>query len=73
MHEANADVPGESRWEWILIARRQETLDEYAERRRRGLSPARSLKPFSDLLSYDPAEAVHTGYDAYRARFPLEK
>ena len=70
-HERNADMPPEGRWEWLLIAARPETLDAYAELRRRGHRPAESLAPFSDLLSYPPDEAVRTGYDAYRAFFPM--
>ena len=69
LHEENLDVPPAERWEWILIAAKPSTLEEYSALRARGLSPARSLAPFSGLLSYDPAEAVHTGYDAYRAFF----
>ena len=29
-----------------------------------------SLKPFHELLSYNPKESIHTGYDAYRTFFP---
>ena len=70
--ERNADMPAEGRWEWILIAARQETLNEYLSLRSQGYSPMASLAPFSDLLSYNPAESVHTGYDAYRTLFPSE-
>ena len=69
LHERNEDMPPERRFEWILIARRQETLDEYLRLRASGLSPARSLEPFYALLSYDEAESVHTGYDAFREAF----
>ena len=71
-HERNEDMPEEGRWEWILIAARRETLDAYLDLRRQGLSPARSLEPFSGLLSYNAAEGVHTGYDAYREFFPMK-
>ncbi len=71
-HETNADQPEVIRLEWILIAGRQETIDRYLALREKGLSPMASLAPFSELLSYNPAESVHTGYDAYRAFFPLE-
>ena len=50
---------------------RQETLDEYLRLRAAGHSPARSLKPFHGVLSYDPAQGVQTGCDTYRALFPL--
>lgn len=69
-HEENLDAPEEGRWEWILIAGRQETLEEYARLRAEGHSPLASLKPFSGVLSYDESQAVHTGYDAYREYFP---
>ena len=69
--ERNADMPEAARWEWILIAARQETLDAYHALRREGFSPARSLAPFSGLLSYNPAEGAATGYDAFRAFFPM--
>ena len=68
-HELNEDMPIESRFEWILIARRRETIDEYLKLRGEGLSPAVSLGPFSGLLSYDEEESVHTGYDAFREAF----
>ncbi len=71
-HETNADQPEDIRLEWILIAGRQETIDRYLALREKGLSPMASLAPFSELLSYNPAESIHTGYDAYRAFFPLE-
>ena len=69
-HEENPDLPEDARFDWILIARRPETISEYRKLRARGYSPARSLEPFSELLSYDPQESVHTGYDAFRAYFP---
>ena len=68
-HERNEDMPPEARWHWILIARRQEAIDEYLRLREGGYSPARSLEPFHALLSYDEAERVHTGYDAFREAF----
>ncbi len=69
-HELNLDQPEENRFEWILIAGKQSTIDEYLALRQEGQSPAASLGPFSELLSYDPAESIHTGYDAYRSYFP---
>ena len=69
-HERNLDLPAAERFHWILIAGRQETLQAYRALRAQGLSPARSLMPFGQLLSYDPQKSVHTGYDAYRAFFP---
>ena len=71
-HEKNLDQPEAARFEWILIAGKRETIDQYLALRARGVSPVDSLEPFSDLLSYNPAESVHTGYDAYRALFPME-
>ena len=71
-HEENQDMPEAGRFEWILIAAGWETIDRYLALRAQGLSPAVSLEPFYDLLSYDPAQAVRTGYDAYRAYFPLQ-
>jgi len=70
-HERNEDMPREKRFHWLVIAARQETIDQYLALRRQGLSPAVSLAPFSDLLSYRPEQGVHTGYDAYREFFPL--
>ncbi len=69
-HEENADLPEARRFHWILIAGKQETIDGYLALRQRGLSPADSLAPFSELLSYNPRESVHTGYDAFREYFP---
>lgn len=72
-HEENLDLPEEDRFHWILIAARQGTVDEYLEKRARGLNPMRSLAPFYGLLSYRPEEGVSTGYDAWRDLFPREK
>ena len=71
-HEKNEDAPAAGRWEWICIAAREATFDEYRALREAGHSPLRSLKPFSGVLSYNEAEAVSTGYDAYREYFPPE-
>ena len=71
LREENLDRPEAERFEWILIASRQETLDQYAALRAQGLSPAESLEPFHALLSYDPEAGTHTHYDAYREFFPL--
>ena len=68
-HERNPDQAEENRFEWILIARKQETIDQYLDLRERGFSPVDSLAPFSDLLSYNPEDSIHTGYDAYRSYF----
>ncbi len=72
-HEDNADLPEDERVDWLLIASRQSTLDEYLALRASGFSPVRSLEPFYALLSYDPAEGVSTGYDAWRDYFPADK
>ena len=69
LHEKNEDLPLEERFEWILIAGRKETLEQYRALREAGCSPAHSLEPFFELLSYDPEESIHTGYDAYREFF----
>ncbi len=69
-HEENLDQPEDKRFDWILIAARQETIDQYRILRVQGLSPMASLEPFSALLSYHPDEGVHTGCDAYREFFP---
>ena len=69
-HEENSDLPEAERFEWILIARRPETIEAYLQLRAEGLSPARSLEPFYGLLSYNEAESVHTGYDAWKEFFP---
>ena len=71
-HEQNLDLPEADRFEWLLIAARQETIDAYLALRRAGLSPARSLAPFSQLLSRDPSQGVKTDYDAFRDYFPPE-
>ena len=72
-HEKNEDAPERGRWEWICIAAKQATFDEYLRLRGEGHSPLESLKPFSDVLSYNAAESVNTGYDAYRAYFPPQR
>ena len=69
-HERNEDAPEAGRWEWICIAAKQATFDEYLRLRAQGYSPIKSLKPFSGVLSYNEKESVNTGYDAYRAYFP---
>ena len=69
-HETNEDLPEAERFQWILIAGRRETIDAYLALRAAGYSPARSLEPFFELLSYVPERSVHTGYDAYRTYFP---
>ena len=69
-HEENLDQPAQARFDWILIAARQATIDEYLVLRRQGHRPAVSLAPFSGLLSYNPSEGVSDGYDAFRAYFP---
>ena len=69
-HECNADLPEQERFEWILIAGKQETIETYLSLRSSGLNPARSLEPFARLLSYSPDSRIHTGYDAYRSFFP---
>ena len=69
LHEKNEDLPEAERFEWIVIAGKNETLEKYRAIREDGFSPARSLEPFFDVLSYDPAESIHTGYDAYRELF----
>ena len=68
-HEENLDRPPEERFEWILIASRKETIDSYISLRASGCSPADSLEPFAELLSYNADESVHTGYDAFREFF----
>ena len=70
-HERNLDLPESQRFQWIVIAARQATLDEYLNLRAAGHSPARSLKPFHGVLSYDPSQGVHTGRDTYLELFPL--
>ena len=68
-HEENLDRPEAVRFDWILIAGKRETIDRYLSLREQGYSPMDSLAPFSELLSYDLSESVHTGYDAYRELF----
>ena len=68
-HEENLDQPESTRIDWILIAAKLTTIDEYLALRKNGYSPLVSLDPFADLLSYNPAESIHTGYDAYREYF----
>ena len=68
-HEDNSDQPEDKRFHWILIAGKQETIDSYLVLRKQGFSPVDSLEPFYGLLSYQPDESVHTGYDAYREYF----
>ena len=69
-HELNEDIIEDERCEWILIAAKSSTIDEYKALRDKGYSPAMSLTPFYGLLSYNADESVHTGYDAYREYFP---
>ncbi len=69
--EWNLDMPEERRHVWILIAGRKETLAMYHALRDSGYRPWESLEPFYGLLSYREEEAVHTGFDAYRAYFPM--
>ncbi len=69
-HENNEDAPQGRRWQWILIYLRPDTLEEYLRLRRAGNLPTVSLAPFSAILSYNAAESVATGYDAYREAFP---
>lgn len=68
-HEENSDRPG---FEWILIAGKQETIEKYLALRSHGNSPVDSLEPFQELLSYQPEESIHTGYDAYKMYFRNE-
>lgn len=68
-HEKNEDLPPEERFHWIIIAARPETLEEYRRLRGEGYNPAKWMKPFHELLSYNEAESVRTGYDAYRELF----
>ena len=68
-HEENLDRPEAERFDWILIAGKQETIDSYLALRREVKSPADSLEPFHSLLSYQPSESIHTGFDAYRTFF----
>ena len=68
-HEHNLDQPEDNHIEWILITATHETIQQYLTLREKGFSPMDSLSPFYDLLSYQPAQSVHTGYDAYRTYF----
>lgn len=68
-HEKNLDLPAEERFEWILIARSQDTIGEYLSVREKDFNPSVSLEPFWGVLSYDAANSVHTGFDAYREYF----
>lgn len=68
-HEENPELTEDRRFEWILIASREETIRKYRELRAMGYAPSQSLKPFSELLSYNAEKSVSTGYDAYRAYF----
>ncbi len=68
-HEMNLDRPAP--FDWIVIAAKRETIEQYKALRQAGCSPAVSLKPFSELLSYNEKESVHTGYDAFREYFPI--
>ena len=52
-----------------MIAAKQETIDEYRMIREKGFNPTHSLEPFYKVLSYNPAESVHTGYDAFKQYF----
>ena len=70
-HERNEDLAAEERFEWIVITRDQNTLAAYTALRNLGYSPAKSLKPFEKVLSYQPAKAVKVKYDAYRELFPI--
>ena len=72
-HEENLDWQDSVRTEWILIAGRQETIEQYTALRKQGHSPMVSLRPFEELLSYRPELSVHTGYDAYRSIFPASE
>ena len=72
-HEENGDLPEAERFHWLLIAARQETIDEYLTLRAQGYSPARSLKPFHSLLSYDPSQGVPVHYDAFKEYFPNDE
>ena len=69
-HEENRDQPEDKRFDWIVIVGKDETLSIYLALRDRGYSPADSLEPFQKILSYNPEESIHTGYDAYRTIFP---
>ena len=68
-HEENRDQPEEARFDWIVIAGKEKTLSAYLALRDQGYSPVNSLEPFHQILSYQPEESIHTGYDAYRDYF----
>ena len=68
-HEDNRDLPETDRVDWILIAGSSDTIDNYLQLRRKGLNPVTSFSSFYELLSYDPAISIHTGYDAYKEYF----
>ena len=68
-HEQNVDLPEKERFHWIVIAARQETIEAYRRLREAGYNPAKWMKPFYELLSYNETESVRTGYDAYRELF----
>lgn len=68
-HETNGDLPPEERFHWLVIAARPDTLAEYRRLRGEGYSPAKWMKPFHELLSYNDRECVSTGYDAYKEFF----
>lgn len=70
-HEENLDQPENERFDWIVIVGKPETLRAYLALRNQGYSPAQSLQPFHQLLSYNPEERINTGYDVYREWFPL--
>ena len=72
IREKNLDMPEENRFEWILIAGKEKTIEEYCRIRKAGNSPAQSLGPFFGVLSYNESEAVHTGYDAFKQYFMKE-
>lgn len=71
--EENKDLPEAEHFYWILIAAEQKTIEEYLQIRKEGYNPAQSLRPFYSVLSYNPATAIHTGYDAYRAYYPANQ
>ena len=52
-----------------MIAAKQETIDEYRILRNKGYNPAHSLEPFYNVLSYNPDESIHTGFDAFKQYF----
>ena len=68
-NEENLDLSENERFEWIVIAAQQETIEEYLVLRAKGYSPVKSLEAFYGVLSYNPEESVSTGYDAYKEYF----